>query len=53
MVGQIWSVSAEGGFMYADELSDYLRMTMQPLCKFRQLCDAQDGTEKGLNRGDK
>lgn len=39
--------------MYSDELSDYLRMKAQPLTKFRQLCDAQDGAEKGLNRGDK
>lgn len=39
--------------MYSDELSDVLRQQVQPLTKFRQLCDAQDGTEKGLNRGDK
>ena len=39
--------------MYNDELSDVLRQQVQPLTKFRQLCDAQDGTEKGLNRGDK
>jgi N4-gp56 family major capsid protein len=38
--------------MYSDELSDYLRIRAQPLTKFRQLCDAQDGAEKGLNRGD-
>jgi hypothetical protein len=53
MVGQIWSVAAEGGYMYSDELSDTLRQQVQPLTKFRQLCDAQDGSEKGLNRGDK
>jgi N4-gp56 family major capsid protein len=53
MVGQIWSVSAEGGYMYSDELSDYLRIQAQPLTKFRQLCDAKDGSQKGLNRGDK
>jgi hypothetical protein len=39
--------------MYSDELSDYLRMQAQPLTKFRQLCDAHDGAEKGLNRGEK
>lgn len=39
--------------MYNDELSDYLRQVVQPLTKMRQLCDAQDGTKKGLNRGDK
>jgi hypothetical protein len=48
MAGQSWSVAAEGGYMYSDELSDYLRMQAQPLTKFRQFCDAQDGAEKGL-----
>jgi len=53
MSGQIWAVSAEGGYMYSNELSDVLRQQVQPLTKFRQLCDAQDGSNKGLNRGDK
>jgi hypothetical protein len=39
--------------MYSDELSDYLRIKAQPLTKFRQFCDAGDGAEKGLGRGDK
>jgi len=52
MAGQLWSVSTEGGFMYSNELSDVLRQQVQPLTKFRQLCDAKDGSEKGLNRGD-
>lgn len=38
--------------MYSDELSDVLRQQVQPLTKMRQLCDAEDGTKKGLNRGD-
>jgi N4-gp56 family major capsid protein len=53
MAGQVWSVAAEGGFMYSDELSNKLRMAMQPLNRFRQFCDAEDGTEKGLHAGDK
>lgn len=53
MAGQIWAVAAEGGYMYSDELSDYLRIKAQPLTKFRQFADAKDGAEKGLNRGDK
>jgi len=53
MTGQTWSVATEGGYMYSDELSDTLRIQVQPLTKFRQLCDAQDGSKKGLNRGDK
>jgi hypothetical protein len=41
------------GYMYSDELSDVLRQQVQPLTKMRQLCDAEDGSKKGLNRGDK
>lgn len=52
MPGQIWSVASEGGFLYSDELSDYLRMQVQPLTKFRQFCDAEDGTAKGLGKGE-
>lgn len=53
MAGQLWSVAAEGGYMYSDELSDVIRQQLQPLTKFRQLCDAKDGTDKGLHRGAK
>ena len=53
MAGQLWSVSAEGGFMYSDELSDYMRITSQPLTKFRQIADAQDGVSKGLHAGER
>jgi N4-gp56 family major capsid protein len=38
--------------MYSDELSDKLRIELLPSVKFRQLCDARDAMEKGLNRGD-
>lgn len=53
MAGQLWSVAAEGGYMYSDELSDIIRQQLQPLTKFRQLCDAKDGTDKGLHKGSK
>lgn len=52
MAGQVWAVAAEGGYMYSDELSNYLRMQAQALTKFRQLCDAEDGAAKGLHHGD-
>jgi hypothetical protein len=52
MAGQIWTVAAEGGFAYSDELSDYMRIVTQQLTKFRQFCDTPDGEQKGLNRGD-
>lgn len=51
-MGQIWSKPSEGGYLYSDELSDILRGQVQALTKMRQFCDAQDGTEKGLNRGE-
>lgn len=53
MAGQIWSTPASGGYMYNDELSDFLRMGVLPLTKFRQFCDAEDGSQKGVGRGDK
>ncbi len=52
MAGQIWAVASEGGYLYSDELSDILRNALQPIQRFRQLCDAVDGTQKGLNKGD-
>lgn len=52
MPGQLWSVSADGGYLYSDELSDTFRMSLQPATKFRQLCDGDDATEKGYHAGD-
>lgn len=52
MTGQLWAIPSEGGYLYADQLSDNLRMQVQALTKFRQFCDAKDGSQKGLNRGD-
>lgn len=51
MAGQVWSVPAEGGYLYSDELSNELRIQVQALTKMRQFCDAKDGTQKQLNRG--
>lgn len=53
MAGQLWSVPAEGGYLYSDQLSKYLRMAAQPRTKFRQFADAKDATQKGLHAGDK
>lgn len=52
MSGQIWAVNTLGGYMYSEQLSDILRMALQPIVKFRQFCDAKDGTEKELHTGD-
>lgn len=51
MAGLNWTVPSEGGYLYADEMSEVLRSYVQPLTKFRQLCDAEDGAQKGLHRG--
>lgn len=50
MAGQVWSVSADGGYMHADNLSAKLRLAVQPLSKFRQFCDIKEAF--GKNRGD-
>ena len=51
MAGQLWATNSLGGYMYSLELSDILRTAVQPLCKFRQFCDAKDFTDKGLHKG--
>ena len=50
MPGQVWATNAAGGFLYSDELSRYIRAVNQPMAKFRQLCDAEDGTEEGYGK---
>ncbi len=35
MAGQLWATAADGGYMYADNLSTVLRTVLQPACKFR------------------
>ncbi len=49
-----WEQDEAGGYMYSDELSDVLRTALQPLTRFRQLCEPDPGAlNKGLHRGDK
>lgn len=50
MAGQLWGVDTLGGFMYSDELSDYLRTELQPMSRFRQFCDIKEG--KGKSKGE-
>ncbi len=52
MAGQLWGTAADGGYMYTDELSDVLRMEVQPQVRYRQHCDAKDAMDKGLGKGD-
>ena len=52
MSGQVWATDSLGGYMYADNLSDELRMAVQPRTKFRQFCDVEDATQQGRKKGD-
>jgi N4-gp56 family major capsid protein len=51
MTGQVWSVPADGGYLYSDNLSDHLRFELQPRTKFRNLADASDKAI-GLHKGE-
>lgn len=51
MAGQVWVTDTLGGFMYSDQLSEILRTALQPMTRFRQFCDIQEG--KGQSAGDK
>jgi len=50
--GQVWATDSLGGYMFSEELSDTIRMALQPMSRFRQHCDAQDFTDKGYGKGD-
>ena len=47
MAGQIWSVADEGGYMWAPNLSEYLRLQNLPVVKWRQLCDVKENDADG------
>lgn len=51
MAGQVWSVNDLGGYMYSDQLSNYLRMQLTPMMRYRNFCDIQEaiGYGKGEN----
>lgn len=50
MAGQVWGVERLGGYMYSDQLSQYLRKEVQPMMRFRQFCSAKEAFTYG--RGD-
>jgi len=50
MAGQFWSPSDEGGYLYSDELSELIRMQLQPRCKFRQFTEPREA-DKPLHKG--
>ncbi len=52
MAGQVWAVNSLGGYFYSRQLSNVLRMTVQPLVKFRQFADVHDVSQQGKKKGD-
>jgi N4-gp56 family major capsid protein len=52
MAGQVWAVSSLGGYLYSRQLSNVLRMAVQPLVKFRQFSDVRDASQQGKKKGD-
>lgn len=51
MAGQLWVTNTLGGYMYSDNLSKVLRMSVQPLVKFRQFADVKDAAIQGKGKG--
>lgn len=52
MAGQVWVTNSLGGYMWSPNLSKVLRMSVQPLCKFRQFADIKDAAVQGKSKGD-
>lgn len=49
---QLWAVNTTGGYMYSDNLSKVLRMSVQPTVKFRQFADIKDAAVQGKKKGE-
>ena len=52
MASQIWAVNTLGGYFYSLNLSNELRQALQPMVKFRQMCDVKDASQQGKKKGD-
>ncbi len=52
MAGQLWVTSTLGGYMWSPNLSDVLRMAVQPGVKFRQFADIKDAAVQGKQKGE-
>jgi len=52
MAGQVWATNSLGGYMYSRQLSNILRMAVQPMVKFRQFADVKDASQQGKKKGD-
>jgi N4-gp56 family major capsid protein len=51
VAGQVWAVNTLGGYFYSRQLSNVLRMNVQPLTKFRQFADVHDAAQQGKRKG--
>jgi N4-gp56 family major capsid protein len=47
MASQIWTTGSLGGFFYSNQLSNELRVALQPQCKFRQFAEVYAAFGKG------
>jgi N4-gp56 family major capsid protein len=52
MAGQVWLTNSLGGYMWSPNLSKVLRMSVQPLTKFRQFADIKDAAVQGKGIGE-
>lgn len=52
MAGQVWVTNSMGGYMFSETLSKVLRMSVQPLVKFRQFADVKDAAVQGKKKGE-
>lgn len=52
MSGQVWVTNSLGGYMFSETLSNVLRMSLQPLVKFRQFADVKDAAVQGKGKGE-
>ena len=51
MAGQVWAVNSLGGYLYSRQLSNVLRMAVQPLVKFRQFSDVHHISQQSKKKG--
>lgn len=52
MPGQVWATNSLGGYMWSANLSKVLRISLQPLTKFRQFADVKDAAIQGKKKGE-
>lgn len=51
-MSQVWLTNSLGGYMWSPNLSNVLRMAVQPAVKFRQFADIKDAAVQGKGKGD-